>query len=88
MSDSIATPWMVGYLPSSSVHGIFQARMLEWVAISFSIRVIYLFIYLIILPMFLEILIHVRHYIRPWSIKSYAACFQKDFSLMKNTTIV
>ena len=23
-------------LPGSSVHGIFQARMLEWVAISFS----------------------------------------------------
>ena len=23
-------------LPSSSVHGIFQARILEWVAISFS----------------------------------------------------
>ena len=25
-------------LPSSSVHGIFQARILEWVAISFSRR--------------------------------------------------
>ena len=25
-----------GSLPGSSVHGIFQARVLEWVAISFS----------------------------------------------------
>jgi len=25
-------------LPGSSVHGIFQARVLEWVAIAFSIR--------------------------------------------------
>ena len=31
-----ATPWTVAYLPCSSVHGIFQARVLEWVAISFS----------------------------------------------------
>ena len=29
------TPWAVA-LPGSSVHGIFQARILEWVAISFS----------------------------------------------------
>ena len=29
-----ATPWTV--LPGSSVHGIFRARILEWVAISFS----------------------------------------------------
>jgi len=28
-----ATPWT--YLPGSSIHGIFQARVLEWVAISF-----------------------------------------------------
>ena len=27
-------------LPGSSVHGIFQARVLEWVAISFSNRVL------------------------------------------------
>ena len=26
-------------LPGSSVHGIFQARILEWIAISFSKRV-------------------------------------------------
>ena len=25
-------------LPGSSVHGIFQARVLEWVAIAFSVR--------------------------------------------------
>ena len=33
-----ATPWIVAYqaLRSLSVHGIFQARVLEWVAISFS----------------------------------------------------
>ena len=30
-----ATPWTVS-LPGSSVHGIFQARVLQWVAISFS----------------------------------------------------
>ena len=30
-----ATPWDCS-LPGSSVHGIFQARVLEWVAISFS----------------------------------------------------
>ena len=29
-----ATPWTVS-LPRSSIHGIFQARVLEWVAISF-----------------------------------------------------
>ena len=34
VSDSV-TPWTVS-LPGSSVHGIFQARILEWVAISFS----------------------------------------------------
>ena len=32
MSDSFGTPWTVP--PGSSVHGIFQARLLEWVAIS------------------------------------------------------
>ena len=33
-----ATPWTVAYqaVRSLSVHGIFQARVLEWVAISFS----------------------------------------------------
>ena len=34
-SDSFVTSWTVG-LPSSSVHEISQARILEWVAISFS----------------------------------------------------
>ena len=28
-------------LPGSSVHGIFQARILEWVAIAFSVKVLY-----------------------------------------------
>ena len=33
-----ATPWPVAYqaLRSLSVHGVFQARVLEWVAVSFS----------------------------------------------------
>ena len=31
----LATPW-TEYLPDSSVHGILQARILEWAAISFS----------------------------------------------------
>ena len=35
VSDS-ATPWL--YLLDSFVHGIFQARILEWVAIAFSRR--------------------------------------------------
>ena len=34
MSDFFATPWTVCRLPVSSVHGTFQARILEWVAIS------------------------------------------------------
>ena len=28
------TPWIIYILPGFSVHGIFQARVLEWVAIS------------------------------------------------------
>ena len=35
MSDCLQPPWTV---PGSSVHGIFQARILEWIAISFSRR--------------------------------------------------
>ena len=31
-----ATPWTIAYQAPPSVHGIFQARVLEWVAISFS----------------------------------------------------
>ena len=31
-----ATPWTAAPLPGSSVHGILQARILEWFAISFS----------------------------------------------------
>ena len=33
VSDSFATPWDCS-LPGSSVHGIFQARIQEWIAIS------------------------------------------------------
>ena len=32
------TPWTDYSLPGSSIHGIFQARILDWVAISFSRR--------------------------------------------------
>ena len=35
-SHSLQPPWTVACLPGSSVHGIFQARLLEWVAISLS----------------------------------------------------
>ena len=31
-------------LPGSSVHGIFQARVLDWVAIAFSRRTIWIFL--------------------------------------------
>ena len=34
MSNTFAAPWTIA--PDSSVHGILQARILEWVAISFS----------------------------------------------------
>ena len=34
--STLATPWTVCSPPGSSVHGILQARILEWVAISFS----------------------------------------------------
>ena len=30
------TAWIICHLPGSSIHGIFQARILEWVAISYS----------------------------------------------------
>ena len=30
------TPWTIYSLPGSSVHGILQAKILEWVAIPFS----------------------------------------------------
>ena len=35
-----ATPWTTRSLPGSSVHGIFQARVLEWGAIAFSIDIL------------------------------------------------
>ena len=35
MSDSVS-PWTLCSPPDSSIHGIFQARVLKWVAISFS----------------------------------------------------
>ena len=35
----LSTPWTDYSLPGSSVHGIFQARVLEWGAIAFSVLV-------------------------------------------------
>ena len=35
--------------PGSSIHGIFQARVLEWSAIAFSIIYIYIYIYIYII---------------------------------------
>ena len=32
MSNSFVSPWIDGSLPGSSVHGISQARILEWVS--------------------------------------------------------
>ena len=37
---TLAIPWTVYSLPGSSVHGILQARILEWAAISFSPRMV------------------------------------------------
>ena len=36
MSNFFAAPWTVCSPPGSSVHGIVQARILDWVSISFS----------------------------------------------------
>ena len=33
---TLTTPWTLCNLPDFSVHGVLQARILEWVAISFS----------------------------------------------------
>ena len=48
---TLVTPWIVCSRPGSSVHGIFQVRILEWAAISFSRytylkRYIYIYIYI------------------------------------------
>ena len=42
-------------LPGSSTHGIFQARMLEWVAIAFSDEIIRLHLTLLLIPALLNI---------------------------------
>ena len=46
-------------LPGSSVHGIFQARVLEWAAIAFSGKVIQLYIYMYFF-IFLSIIIYYK----------------------------
>ena len=45
-----ATPWTVCRLPGFSAHGIFQARILEWVAISFSSQVIFKIVFAFCFP--------------------------------------
>ena len=39
----LATPWTAAYQPCSSVHGIFQPRVLEWVAIGTTVLQLYCF---------------------------------------------
>ena len=46
-------------LPGSSVHGIFQARVLEWVAIAFSNSLVYYYLNNVRLFIFLEIYLFV-----------------------------
>ena len=48
-------------LPGSSIHGIFQARVLEWGAIAFSVYMHYLIINLLILS---ELLLYTWAYSR------------------------
>ena len=36
LSHVFGSPWTIAYQAPPSIHGIFQARVLEWVAISFS----------------------------------------------------
>ena len=44
-------------LPDSSIHGIFQARVLEWVAIAFSINIVSILVYKFVLEyLFLVVL--------------------------------
>ena len=46
VAQSCPTLSMDCSLPGSSVHGIFQARVLEWGAIAFSEKYIYIYIYM------------------------------------------
>ena len=44
-------------LPGSSIHGIFQARVLEWIAIAFSVNIVSILVYKFVLKyLFLVIL--------------------------------
>ena len=36
----LATPWTAAHQAGSSVHGVFQARVLEWGAIAFSVNIL------------------------------------------------
>ena len=49
-----------GSLPGSTIHGIFQARVLEWGAIAFSVKYIYTYILKILLLyiIFLALLVY------------------------------
>ena len=57
-------------LPGSSVHGIFQARVLEWGAIAFSN--IYIYIYIYYTYAYIHIHIHGASLVAPW----YRICLQ------------
>ena len=60
--------------PRSSIHGILQARILEWVAISFSMnKIICVYIYMC------QLLSRIRFFESPWTI-AYQASLSMEFS--------
>ena len=68
-------------LPGSSIHGIFQARVLEWVAIAFSAKFcsrhqIWIFIFSFILKIVHVLCWHLWKYRKGWMIKKKNTIFQ------------
>ena len=45
-------------LPGSSVHGILQARILEWIAISFSSKCLYYLLYYLLISLLFQLILH------------------------------
>ena len=83
-----ATPWTVCSPPGSSVHGILQARILEWVAISFSeitdmnaVKMQYEYYWHIVVPS----LSHVQLFATPWTAASLSITISQ--SLLKLMSI-
>ena len=71
---TLATPWTVCSLPGSSVHEIFQARILEWVAISLSNilqQLILIMFYIFKMIILLSALIYITSSIHSNSIYSH-----------------